>query len=666
MTINTLDQNYLKTLTVLYVEDDADTRIQFSDFLRRPVGTLVVATNGVEGVEAFIKATPDIVITDIHMPLMDGLTMAAEIRKLAPTVPIIITTAFEQTDYLMRAINIGIDKYVVKPVNSYLLFENLLDCAHRQRAEEQLHRVQEQKLQDMAEKQQKHHDELRTIFELSNAGIILGDNRGVITFASPRMANMLGRPIEELAGSSYVDHVHPDDCALITGKLQGLLAGWDGNIDTEHRFVRADGTFFWGHLTASCIKDEDNNLQALVGVVSDVSDRKHAEEERALLEHQLLHSQKLESVGVLAGGIAHDFNNVLTIINGYAALLQATLIDDPENLGFVKEISASVVRATDMTRSLLAFSGKHEVLLRYDDLNLILANLRNSLGRLIREDILLAIGVGEERLPVYVDRVQIEQLLINLVVNAGDAIGTGGTISVATMLVNIEHNRMEGNAVIPPGEYVCLCVADSGSGMDAETIEHIFEPFFTTKEKGKGTGLGLAIVHSIVAKHNGCLSVISAPGAGTEFRIYLPQYVGEIPLGLAESDETLDLRGTETVLMVEDDKSVMKLHKEMLGRYGYTVLHAYHGIEALELFNANRDKIQIVVVDVIMPHLNGGEVVRQIRQQCPELPVIMTSGYTDEIIDRASIDELKVIFLQKPVQRFDLLATIHRCLHPTA
>ena len=164
MTINTLDQNYLKTLTVLYVEDDADTRIQFSDFLRRPVGTLVVATNGVEGVEAFIKATPDIVITDIHMPLMDGLTMAAEIRKLAPTVPIIITTAFEQTDYLMRAINIGIDKYVVKPVNSYLLFENLLDCAHRQRAEEQLHRVQEQKLQDMAEKQQKHHDELRTIF----------------------------------------------------------------------------------------------------------------------------------------------------------------------------------------------------------------------------------------------------------------------------------------------------------------------------------------------------------------------------------------------------------------------------------------------------------------------------------------------------------------------
>ena len=666
MTINTLDQNFLKTLTVLYVEDDADTRIQFGDFLRRPVGTLILATNGVEGVEAFINTTPDIVITDIHMPLMDGLTMAAEIRKIAPTVPIIITTAFEQTDYLMRAINIGIDKYVVKPVNSYLLFESLLECAHRQRAEEQLHRAQEQKLQDMAERQQKHRDELRSIFELSNAGIILGDNRGVITFASPRMAKMLGRPVEELTGSSYVDHVHPDDCEQITEKLQGFLAGWNGNIDTEHRFVRSDGTFFWGHLAASCIKDEDDNLQALVGVVSDVSDRKHAEEERVLLEHQLLHSQKLESVGVLAGGIAHDFNNVLTIINGYAALLQTTLIDDAENLSFVKEISASVARATDMTRSLLAFSGKHEVLLRYDDLNQILANLRNSLGRLIREDILLSIGVGGDRLPVYVDRVQIEQLLINLVVNARDAIGTGGTISVATMLVNIEHNRVEGNAVIPPGEYVCLCVTDSGSGMEADTIEHIFEPFFTTKEKGKGTGLGLAIVHSIVAKHNGCISVISSPGAGTEFRIYLPQYVGEIPQRLVGPDETLDLHGTETVLMVEDDKAVMKLHKEMLGRYGYTVLHAYHGIEALELFNANRDKIQLVVVDVIMPHLNGGEVVRQIRQQCPELPVIMTSGYTDEIIDRASIDELKVIFLQKPVQRFDLLATIHRCLHPTA
>jgi signal transduction histidine kinase/ActR/RegA family two-component response regulator len=407
--------------------------------------------------------------------------------------------------------------------------------------------------------------------------------------------------------------------------------------------------------SAAPILDRDGMVIAVIETLEDVT-------ERISLESQLLHAQKMESVGVLAGGIAHDFNNVLTVISGYADLLQVTLAGDEQNVHFAQEIAASVARAADMTRSLLAFSGKHEIMLQYDDLNQILATIRKSMVRLIREDITLTIEAGDERLPVYVDRVQIEQVLINLVVNARDAIGIGGKIMVSTVLVDSQNTRMEGNAVIPPGRYACLVVTDNGPGMDAKTLEHIFEPFFTTKEKGKGTGLGLSIVHNIITKHTGHISVGSTPGAGTEFRVYLPLYAGEVTQSRVDNMQSVYRHGKETVLVVEDDKAIMKLHQEVLGRYGYTILTASDGVEAMEVFRVRLDEIQLAIVDVIMPRMNGRELVEQIRMQRPELPIIMTSGYTDEIVDLESIKELGVLFLQKPVRPLDLLATIRSCL----
>jgi PAS domain S-box-containing protein len=408
--------------------------------------------------------------------------------------------------------------------------------------------------------------------------------------------------------------------------------------------------------SAAPIRDRDGRIIAAIETLEDIT-------ERISLESQLFQAQKMESVGVLAGGIAHDFNNVLTVISGYADLLQIAPDLCEQNLQFAREISASVERAADMTRSLLAFSGKHEIMLQYDDLNLILATIRKSLIRLIREDITLTMMPDGARLPVYVDRVQIEQVLMNLVVNARDAMGTGGTITVATMLVERENSRVEGNALIPSGCYACLSVSDSGAGMDAGTLENIFEPFFTTKEKGKGTGLGLSIVRNMVAKHNGHISVISSPGAGTEFRVYLPLYAGEATRLRPEARQATNHHGTETVLVVEDDEAIMKLHKDVLGRYGYKVLSASDGVEAMEVFKANIDMIRIAIVDVIMPRMNGREVVEQVRGQRPHLPIIMTSGYTDEIIDLASIDQLNVVFLQKPVRPLDLLSAIQSSLH---
>ena len=424
--------------------------------------------------------------------------------------------------------------------------------------------------------------------------------------------------------------------------------------------LQAEGNFVFGGrqcrlmFSAAPIHDRDGNIIAAIQTLEDIT-------ERISLEAQLYQSQKMESVGELAGGIAHDFNNVLTVINGYANLLKVTLPGDEDCQHIAGEILASVDRAADMTRSLLAFSGKHELLMQHDNLNAITTSIRKSLGRLIREDITLIVSPCREQLPVYADRVQIEQVLINLVVNARDATGAGGSITVATTSIHLDAILREGSTLVPPGTYACLSVKDTGCGIDPETLKRVFEPFFTTKEKGKGTGLGLSIVQSIVAKHQGAISVVSSP-AGTEFRVYLPLASGEIIRTEAKAAQPADQHGSETVLVVEDDDAVMKLLCDILGRYGYVIIPATDGMNAMELFMTNRDKIQLAIVDVIMPRMNGREVVTEIRRHQPDLPIIMTSGYTDEVIDRDSIDNLNIVFLQKPVRAQELLTTIRNCL----
>ena len=664
MNINQLDQNYLSTLVVLYVEDDPDTHAQFSEFLQHSVGTLITAANGAEGLAAFIKHSPDIVITDILMPVMDGLFMTVGIREVNPSVPVLVTTAFEQSDYLMRAINIGVDQYVTKPVNSSLLLECLLKTAHRLRAEEQLNLQQQQELQSISMGHQKLHGVLHTVFELSPVGIILVDSRGLISFANRCMADMFSCRDEDLVNTNYLDLFHSDDLWGSMERIQGLLTGKVRNISDERKFVRKNGGFFWGDLTISCLKNENDSQKSLVAIISDVSDRKQAEKKRLELEHQLFHAQKMELVGVLAGGIAHDFNNILTVINGYADLLQIKRRSNEENMTFANEISAAVYRAADITRSLLAFSSKEEIVLQYQDLNQILSSICKSLSRLICENITLTIHPGSEPLLVYVDCVQIDQVLINLVVNARDAIGTDGTITVSTVPVEFAATRQEGGTVIPPGRYACMIVADSGSGVDGTTLSHLFEPFFTTKEKGKGTGLGLAIVNSIVTKHNGFISVTSTIGVGTEFRVYLPLYTGQVPKKHVEKRPTIKHHGTETLLMVEDDKSILKIYKEVLGRYGYRILTACDGVEAMELYADHCDEIQMVVVDAIMPRMNGFDVVELIRQSRPNMPIIMTSGYANEIFDRAVNNEHSILHLRKPAKLYDLLTAIRSALSP--
>jgi PAS domain S-box-containing protein len=504
-------------------------------------------------------------------------------------------------------------------------------------------------------------------------------NSAVPTFVvdADRMALIWNRALEELTGVRAQDVVGTKEYwRAFYRSVRPCLVDFvlDGTFDeapeqypdiSRSRLIpdglHSEGNYIFKNrecrlmFSSAPIRDRDGKVIAAIETLEDTT-------ERIYLEEQLLQTQKMESIGVLAGGIVHDFNNVLTVIKGYADLLKMTLPDDVQNMAIAREISDSVERATEMTRSLQALSGKHGIQLNYDELNQILVVIHKSLGRLIREDIALTINPCEEPLPVFVDRIQMEQVLINLVVNARDASGSGGAIFISTATVHLTEPRTEGKTIIPPGLYGCLTVRDNGSGITSENLERIFEPFFTTKKMGQGTGLGLAIVHNIVTKHNGCISVTSTPGSGTEFRVYLPLYAGDRPEEIAEVAPPRPTSGTETVLVIEDDAAIMRLHREILIRNGYVALLAADGVEGIKVFKAHRNEIRIAIIDVILPLLNGREVAEQIRRLRPDLPIIMTSGYTEDIIDRAAIESLNVIFLQKPVRPIELLKVIGTCL----
>ena len=368
---------------------------------------------------------------------------------------------------------------------------------------------------------------------------------------------------------------------------------------------------------------------------------------RASLEEQLRQSQKLEAIGRLAGGIAHDFNNILTAIMGYSALLQAGLGErDPLRLE-VEEIKKAVRRASSLIQQLLAFSRRQVLQLKVLDLNAVVMNIQQLLQRLIGEDIELVILPAPALRHVKADPGQIEQVLMNLALNARDAMPKGGKLTIETANVTVDE-AFARRHLISPGPYAMLSVTDTGLGMDADIQAHIFEPFFTTKEPGKGTGLGLATVYGIVKQSGGNVFVYSEPGRGATCKIYLPRV--DEPLTALEAAKPIiePVSGTETILLVEDEESVRELVSKVLQRNGYTILEARHGEEAVDLCTKFEGDIHLLVTDVVMPRMSGREVAETLQPTRPTMKVLYLSGYTDDEVVRHGVLESMTAFLQKP------------------
>ncbi|MFZ5570214.1 MAG: PAS domain S-box protein [Thermodesulfobacteriota bacterium] len=473
------------------------------------------------------------------------------------------------------------------------------------------------------------------------------DGSSAFPYASPGMNDIYEVTPEEVRedATPVYGRLHPDDYDQVVAAIQESAQTLE-IFYCEFRVLLPRQGLRWRWSQAHPERMHDGSI-LWHGIILDVTERKKAEEEKDKLNAQLIQAQKIESVGRLAGGVAHDFNNMLMIIIGNTEMAMEET--DPSSPVFaqLKEVLASARKSADLTRQLLAFARKQTVSLKLLDLNETVSSMIKMLKRLIGEDIELVWKPFTELWPVKMDPSQIDQILVNLAVNARDAITGVGNLTIETGNIVFDETYCLTHAGMFPGEYVLLAVSDTGSGMEKETLAHLFEPFFTTKELGKGTGLGLATIYGIVKQNEGFINVYSEPGHGTTFKIYLPRT--RIDSG-AETPETTKkpTGGAETVLMVEDEPSILKLGKAILERYGYTVLAARKPEDALALAERHEGPIHLLITDVVMPQMNGRILQEKIAAFRPEIKTLYMSGYTANVIAHHGVLEDGVHFLQKP------------------
>ena len=424
--------------------------------------------------------------------------------------------------------------------------------------------------------------------------------------------------------------------------------------DYEVLMKRKNGEKLWVLITSTALRDHRGIVTGFRGVIRDVTEHKK-------LEQQLLQSQKMEAVGLLAGGIAHDFNNILTAIIGYGNLLKKHLQNDDRLRGYANLVLESADRAARLTQSILAFSRKQVLKPEPVDLNAIIGRVEKLLARIIGEDIVLKAVLHGADMTVMADSIQIEQVLINLATNARDAMPNGGSLVIETALERLDEEHARAYGLRGRGNHAVITVEDTGGGFDEETQARIFEPFFTTKESGKGTGLGLSIVHGIISQHGGHIMVDSEPGGGTKFKIYLPlvQPRSEEAHAAAVSAPP---GGTEGILLAEDDGTVRSLVRAILEEAGYTVFEASNGQDAVRVYRENHDRIRLLLLDVVMPGKNGKETYEEIRRLRPDARALFISGYTADIIHRKGILDATLDFIHKPLSVDELLRKVRTIL----
>jgi len=631
-------------LRVLVVDDDPALLTTTADVLRLRGFVADVAQSGTRAVAAVAALPPAVALVDLRLPDMDGLDLVTRLHEMSALTEIVVLTGNASVTSAVRALREQIFDYLLKPVAPEQLANTLDRAGERWRR-----RTVEAEL---AASQRR----FRSLIENATDLITILADGGTIEYASPAYERATGSSAESLLGTSMLDRVHADDA------------------DALRRAIADCGkTGIVGRPVKLRLRGEDGDWRTFLGTVRDLRDdpaidgvvlNAHDVTEREVLEAQLRHAQKMEAVGQLAGGVAHDFNNLLTVITSYSGMLLAELHDQEELRSDVAEIELAAVRAAALTRQLLAFSRRQVLQPQYLDLNQVVQDLEKLLRRLIREDIELVTRLTPDYVPVYADLGQLEQVIVNLVVNARDAMPDGGHIEIATAAVELDEAFTASDAPITPGPHVLLTVSDDGCGMDEATLARVYEPFFTTKAGGRGTGLGLATVRTIIQRSAGHIWCYSEPQRGTTFKIYLPSAV-EAPTQAAVSEPaSRPVRGTETILLVEDEDHVRTVAGRILRRNGYTVLEARTGPEALRLWREHSRTIDLVVTDMVMPDMGGRELSHHVRSERPGIPLLFMSGYTEDGAFQRGVLEPGESYLEKPFGEETLTRMVRRALSP--
>jgi PAS domain S-box-containing protein len=606
-------------VSVLHVDDDEANRETLAWVLRAEGFTVKEAATGREALRLAAEQ-PDVIILDIRLPDLDGHEVCRRIRGDPATaaIPVLeLSGHFVTRQDEVRALEGGADAYLVKPVDPPVLIAHVRALARTRRAEAALRQRERQ---------------LQSLFEGALDALVIVDDHGRYVDANPAACALFGLPRARLLGRPVADFAAPGtDAERLWQRFraQGQLAG-------DFRLRRPDGTTRDVEYRATANFLPGRHL----AILRDVSERKR-------LEEQLRQAQKMEAIGRLAGGIAHDFNNLLTVINGYSEVLLDRLGPDDPSAELIGEVRNAGERAASLTRQLLAFSRNQVLAPRLLDLNALVAGMEKMLARLIGADVEMTFVPGPAPGMVRADPGQLEQVLLNLVVNARDAMPRGGQLTVETGNVALDEAGARRRPGLRPGPYVLLAVSDTGHGMDEATRALIFEPFFTTKGPGQGTGLGLAMVYAAVQQSDGHIDVYSEPGHGSTFKIYLPRAAGEAPDAQA-AEELKILGGTETILLVEDEDGVRTLAAVVLRASGYTVLEAKNGLEAVELCLTHAGPIDLLLTDVVMPRMSGRQLADALAEPRPGLRAVFMSGYTDDAVVRHGILGEGISFLNKP------------------
>lgn len=577
----------------------------------------------------------DLILVDFKLPDFDAFHALRIRNEICPDTPFICISGFIGEETAIELLKSGAVDYVLKDRPHRLPFA----------VERAIGEASEKKI-----RQQKEAELHKVSMAVEQAGemVMIADRYGAIQYVNPAFTAVSGYSREEVVGKNPRLLKSGMQDREFYQELWGTITKgriWKGRLVNK----RKDGTLYTEEATISPVKDATGRLLNYVAVKRDITEFLRTEEERAKLQEQLQHSQKMESIGILAGGVAHDFNNLLTTIIGNVQLVLGELEKKDPHVEDLKEIRKAGERATALTCQLLTFSRRETRSPELLDLNKGLEEMEKMLRRLIREDIDLKIMPCPDLWPVYMDPNQADQIIINLVVNARDAMPDGGTLTVETANTELDRAYFIKHGVDnKPGPYVMLAVTDTGIGMDEAVQKKMFEPFFTTKERGTGTGLGLSTVYGTVKQNGGYIWSYSEPGQGTAMTVYLPRAEEGIEPGQRDDVQAVGLTGEETVLIVEDNDSVRKMAVKSLSKYGYRVLEAVGGKKAMEICRQFKGAIHLLITDVVMPGMNGKELSERLRSERPDIKVLFMSGYTQDIILQKGILSPAIHYIQKP------------------